>query len=117
DNVDIIVAEGERLTTLINDVLDLAKIESGRIDWHMQSLSPADLVRRAQAATRSLYEQKGLEFRAEIEDAIPEVTGDPDRLLQVLINLISNAVKFTDTGSVVCKVRRVAGEVEVSVRD
>ena len=65
-NVDIIVAEGERLTTLINDVLDLAKIESGRIEWHMEPISVPELVQRAQAATRALSEQKGLEVRSEI---------------------------------------------------
>jgi PAS domain S-box-containing protein len=116
-NVDIIVAEGERLTTLINDVLDLAKIESGRVDWHMEPISVPDLVERARAATQSLGEQKGLELRSDVEDGLPMVIGDRDRLLQVVINLISNAVKFTDDGSVTCRARRIGDEVEVSVVD
>jgi PAS domain S-box-containing protein len=116
-NVDIIVAEGERLTTLINEVLDLAKIESGRVDWHMQPVSLGDLIQRARAATLPLCEQKKLDFRTDIEGPLPEVMGDPDRLMQVLINLISNAIKFTETGSVTCKARRHSDEVEVSVSD
>jgi len=60
ENVDIIVAEGERLTTLINEVLDLAKIESGKVEWHMQPVAVGDVIQRAIAATTSLSGAKGL---------------------------------------------------------
>ena len=117
DNVDIIVAEGERLTTLINDVLDLAKIESGKVEWHMQPVALGEIIARAIAATTSLSGAKGLEVHTESEDVLPTVVGDPDRLIQVVINLLSNAIKFTDHGAITCRARRVDGAIEVSVTD
>jgi PAS domain S-box-containing protein len=117
DNVDIIVTEGERLTALINDVLDLAKIESGKVEWHMQPVAVGEIIARAIAATTSLSGAKGLGVRCEIEDVLPTVVGDPDRLIQVVINLLSNAIKFTDHGAITCHARRVDNDVQVSVTD
>ncbi len=116
ENVDIIVAEGERLTTLINDVLDLAKIESGKVEWHMQPVAVGEIITRAIAATTSLSGAKGLGVHTEI-DELPTVVGDPDRLIQVVINLLSNAIKFTATGSITCRAHRVDGAIQVSVTD
>lgn len=100
-NLDIVAAEGERLTALINDLLYLAKIESGKVEWRMEEVRPAELIRRAASATAGLFEQKPqLELETEIPDGLPAFTGDPDRLLQVLINLLSNSVKFTEKGFV-----------------
>ena len=111
------VSEGERLTKLIDDVLDLAKIEAGKLEWHMEPVTVADVIDRATAATSSLFEQKGLSLVKEIAPDLPEVTGDRDRLIQVVINLISNSVKFTDTGSVTCRAARRGGEIVVSIAD
>jgi DNA-binding response OmpR family regulator/anti-sigma regulatory factor (Ser/Thr protein kinase) len=116
-NVDIIVSEGERLTALINNVLDLAKIEAGRVEWKIGPVAIAEVVARAIAATTSLGEQKGLSLRSEIEDRLPQVDSDEDRLIQVMINLISNAVKFTERGSITCRARRAGQEIVVSVAD
>jgi signal transduction histidine kinase/DNA-binding response OmpR family regulator len=116
-NIDIIVAEGERLTALINNVLDLAKIEAGRVEWKVGPVAIAEVVARAIAATMSLGEQKGLSLRAEIEDRLPPVQGDRDRLIQVMINLISNAVKFTERGAITCRARRAGREIVVTVAD
>ena len=117
DNLEIIVAEGERLTSMINNVLDLAKIESGRFEWKDQELSIAQLVEHASNATASLVAGKGVEMRIEVERDLPLVRGDPDQLLQVVINLLSNAVKFTDRGQVVVSAARHDGEIRVSVSD
>ncbi len=117
DNVDIIVTEGERLTTLINDVLDLAKIESGRVEWHMRTVAVGEIIERAAAATASLSGAKGLAVRTEIAETLPTVIGDPDRLIQVMINLLSNAIKFTEQGAITCRAHRVGGAIEVSVTD
>jgi signal transduction histidine kinase/DNA-binding response OmpR family regulator len=117
ENIDIIVTEGERLTTLINDVLDLAKIEAGKVEWSMQPLAIAEVIERAVAATASLVEQKDLALIKDITTDLPEVIGDQDQLIQVVINLISNAVKFTDQGSVTCRARQVNREIVVSVID
>jgi signal transduction histidine kinase len=100
DVTEIIVIEGERLTALIDDVLDLAKMEAGKISWNMQQVSISEVINRATAAVSSLLEQKGLELTQEVEESLPEIHGDRDRLIQVVINLLSNAWKFTDTGTI-----------------
>ncbi|MDQ3938463.1 MAG: ATP-binding protein, partial [Chloroflexota bacterium] len=117
DNLGIIVTEGERLTAMINNVLDLAKIESGRLEWKDEEVSIGQLVEHAANATASLFAAKGLELRTDVADDLPTVRGDPDRLLQVVINLLSNAVKFTDDGFVAVKAVRHDGEIRVAVAD
>jgi PAS domain S-box-containing protein len=117
DNLSIIVTEGERLTAMINNVLDLAKIESGRFDWKDEEISIAQLVQHAGNATASLFAGKGLELRVVVDDDLPVVRGDSDQLLQVVINLLSNAVKFTDTGRVAVRAARDDGVIRVSVSD
>ncbi len=117
ENLDVVVSEGERLTKLIDDVLDLAKIEAGKFTWNMASVSITDVIDRATAATASLLEAKRLELRRSIAPDLPTITGDQDRLIQVVINLISNAVKFTDAGSITCLVRCEGEDLVVSVRD
>jgi len=101
----------------IDDVLDLAKIEAGKVEWHSDEVSIAEVIDRAMAATSSLLHNRGLESLREVEEGLPKVTGDRDRLIQVAINLISNAVKFTDTGSVTCRAVRSGDSIVVSVID
>jgi signal transduction histidine kinase/DNA-binding response OmpR family regulator len=117
ENLAVVVSEGERLTKLIDDVLDLAKIEAGKLEWHMEPVGIEDIIDRATAATSSLFEQKGLRLVKDVEIGLPIVTGDRDRLIQVVINLISNAVKFTNTGSVTCRAEQRGGAIVVSVID
>jgi signal transduction histidine kinase len=118
DNLDIIAAEGDRLTTMINDVLDLAKIEAGKLDWREGPVDVGDLVDRAAAATASLFEATGVTFVRDVPPGLPPTLGDRDRLIQVVINLLSNAVKFTREGSVTCRARiDSGGELVVSVVD
>jgi signal transduction histidine kinase/CheY-like chemotaxis protein/ligand-binding sensor domain-containing protein len=117
DNLKVVVSEGERLTKLIDDVLDLAKIEAGKLEWHMETLTVQEIVERATAATSSLLETRGLKLVKDVKPNLPEVVGDRDRLIQVVINLISNAVKFTPEGSVTCRAQERDGEVVVSVID
>jgi PAS domain S-box-containing protein len=117
DNLGIILSEGERLTALINNVLDLAKIEAGKIEWHMQPISVKDIIERATTATTSLFESKSVQLRVEIADDLPIVTGDRDRLIQVVINLISNAIKFTEQGSVTCRAQQEGRNIVISVTD
>ena len=116
-NIGIIIAEGERLTSLINDVLDLAKIEAGKIDWNMQPIAIADVIEQSVAATSSLFAAKPVELVVEVEQSLPPVIGDHNRLIQVVVNLISNAVKFTAEGSVTCRAQRRGNEILVSVVD
>ena len=117
DNLNVVVSEGERLTKLIDDVLDLAKIEAGKFTWNTTSVTVSDVIERAIAATASLFEAKKLNLVREIEPDLPTVNGDQDRLIQVVINLISNAVKFTDSGSITCSARLRDHELLVGVTD
>jgi len=117
DNLNIILAESNRLTNLINDLLDLEKISAGKLDWQMESLQMGEVLRLAAAATSSLFESKDLNYVEEISEALPEITGDRDRLEQVMINLISNAVKFSGQGAIQCKAYAQNGEVVVSIKD
>ena len=117
DNIGVIVSEGERLTTLINNVLDLAKIEAGRFEWKMEPTSMAGVIDLALATTSGLFEAKGVALVREVADGLPEVIGDRDGLTQVVINLLSNAVKFTDEGSVTCRATRTEEGIAVRVID
>jgi signal transduction histidine kinase len=117
ETLGIVEAEGLRLKGLIDDLLDLARIESGRFEFRADPVDLRAVVRQAVAATSSLYEVAGLPLEVAVGDAVPPVTGDADRLVQVVINLLSNAVKFTRAGSVRCSVAADADEVVVSVAD
>lgn len=116
-NLDIISLEGSRLLDLINDCLDIARLEEGEIEWRMETVRIEEIIGQAIAGTSSLIEQKGLRLIEDIEDGLPELTADRNRLVQVMVNLISNAVKFTDTGSVTLGARRACNEIRVSVID
>ncbi len=116
ENLGVVVNEGERLTKLIDDVLDLAKIEAGKFTWNMSQISMGDIIERATAATSSLFEAKKLGLVSDVEPDLPTITGDQDRLIQVVINLISNAVKFTDAGSITCSVHMRNSELVVSAQ-
>ncbi|GAX59986.1 signal transduction histidine kinase [Candidatus Scalindua japonica] len=116
-NFKIIKSEGDRLTFLINDILDISKIEAGKIDWQMKNLSVAEIIKGSLEASNSFYEMYELEIVAEIESGLPEVMANNDKLKQVLINLISNALKFTEQGPVLCSARKVNREIVISVID
>lgn len=117
ENLDIILTEGQRLTTLINELLDIAKMEAGKIDWKMEPMGVEELINRGMSATSALFEQKGLAAIKDIEEGLPEFVGDRDRLIQVMINLISNSIKFTDMGSITCQAVRVGDEIKISIID
>ena len=103
-NEAVIIQEGQRLADLINDLLDLAKIESGKVEWHMAEIAPQNLISRTVSATEGLFTEKpDLTLVTQVDPDLPTITGDFDRLLQVLLNLVSNAVKFTDSGEVTLK--------------
>jgi signal transduction histidine kinase/CheY-like chemotaxis protein len=116
-NLGVVIAEGERLTTLINDVLDLAKIEAGKMEWNMEEVYLPDIVERAIAATSALFEQKNLVLEKKIEEGLPIISGDRDKLIQVVVNLLSNAVKFTKEGAVHVKVYQDKDGIVVGITD
>lgn len=116
-DIGIIISESERLSELINDVLDISKMESEKMEWRSEPLNITDVVEQAVSATSSLFEAKKLPLVRQVPDNLPVVLGDNSRLVQVLINLISNAVKFTERGEVVCAVSVNTDHLEIKVFD
>ncbi|MEK7661165.1 MAG: ATP-binding protein, partial [Pseudomonadota bacterium] len=99
--VSVIQESGDTLLALLNDVLDLAKIEAGRMDLEMVDFNVVDIVRSSEAIFSTRAHQKGLSFSVNVEaDANIWCVGDPTRLRQILYNLMSNAIKFTNEGEV-----------------
>jgi len=110
---EIIRRNGRHLLDLINDILDLSKIESGRLDVEMMPVQLADLVYDAAETVRVKAAEKGLAFSVEFEGALPvSIETDPTRLRQILTNLLGNAVKFTTEGSVQLRVGLSGAESE-----
>ena len=115
----LIIKESERLTRLINQVLDMAKIEAGEIDWNIEPVDLGEIVHEATATTAQVFKDKGVALEVLIPETVPPVRGDHDRLTQVAMNLLSNAAKFTPGGSgrVVVSVEPVDEGVRVAVSD
>ncbi|THB68144.1 MAG: PAS domain S-box protein [Desulfovibrio sp.] len=104
--LDTIVEEGERLTRLINDYLDLTKIESGRIVWNDRDLDVGELVARAIKAVEFVIEEAPhVELKTSFQEGLPKIHADEDRMLQVLVNLLDNAVKYTPEGEILVSTR------------
>jgi CheY-like chemotaxis protein len=87
------------------------------MEWNMEEIFIPDIVERAIAATSSLFDQKNLVLQKQIEPAIPLISGDRDKLIQVVVNLLSNAVKFTKEGIVTVKVFNKDGDITVGITD
>jgi signal transduction histidine kinase len=117
--LDILVKESERLTRLINDILDMSRIASGKMEWHLSSCDPKSVISDALAATSGLFRAKQITVEAELPAMAPAVLVDRDRLMQVMINLLSNAAKFVQAGDGRVRVRLAASgpEITVSVED
>ncbi len=116
----IIARESERLTRLLNDILDLAKMEAGKIEWHMADIAPRTVIEQALAATKGLFRKHAnVRLQTDLDDDLPVIHVDADRLTQVIVNLISNAVKFAnqEKGWVQIEAKQVAGALRVNVRD
>jgi signal transduction histidine kinase len=108
---------GRHLLGLINDVLDLSKIEAGQLTLSLGDYSLGDVVNGVVAAIEPLAAEKRLAFRAEVAPDLPPGRGDERRLSQVLLNLVGNAIKFTDKGEVKIAASAVDGTFTVAVRD
>ena len=103
------------LLTVINDILDLSKIEAGRLELRRTEFDLRELVEEVCAVHAGLAQAKGLELVCDVSaDLATGVRGDPDRLRQVLVNLVSNAIKFTDVGEVTVRVRGEAAAAATS---
>jgi signal transduction histidine kinase len=92
--IDIIVSETERLSRLVNQVLDMAKIESGHAEWHTETVDMCALVKQAVVTTSELFRERQTQVMVEVPEVPLVLRADPDRLTQVMLNLLSNAAKF-----------------------
>lgn len=109
ENLKIIIGEGERLTRLINDVLDIAKMESGKTEWSRDEVSFQEIIDTAVNGMQTLALQKNLPIKVEVQDLPPVVIVDRDRMVQVMTNLLGNALKFTSEGAITIRVRSING--------
>jgi signal transduction histidine kinase len=110
-------ANGRHLLGLINDVLDLSKIEAGQLVLELSDYSIQDIAQTVRSTLEPLAADKKLLFKIEVPSRLPSGRGDGRRLTQVLINLVGNAIKFTDAGEVAIKAEAHNGSFRVSVRD
>jgi len=110
-------ANGKHLLGLINDVLDLSKIEAGQLVLELSDYSVQDIAQTVRSTLEPLATDKKLAFKVDVALQLPPGHGDGRRLTQVLINLVGNAIKFTDAGEIAIKAEANNGSFHVSVRD
>jgi signal transduction histidine kinase/HAMP domain-containing protein len=115
--IERIQNNGKHLLTLINDVLDLSKIEAGQLTLALEDYNLSDVVRSVVTATHPLASAKGLKFAAVLPSEMPRAHGDARRVSQVLMNLVGNAIKFTDAGEVEIGAAAADGRFVLTVRD
>ncbi|WP_019498629.1 HAMP domain-containing histidine kinase [Pseudanabaena sp. PCC 6802] len=117
ENLGIVRSESQRLTDIITNVLDITNLEAGKVAWNMQSLNLGELLTEIAAQYQPQFQNKELSLDVKIPPYLPKVTGDRDRILQVMSNLLSNALKFTQTGGVICRLHQDGDLVVFSVKD
>jgi signal transduction histidine kinase len=115
--LDRVQSNGRHLLGLINDVLDLSKIEAGQLSLSLTSYSIADVVHGVVNTVESLATEKQLALKVDVPPNLPAGRGDERRISQVLLNLVGNAIKFTDKGEVVIAASAVNGSFNIAVRD
>jgi signal transduction histidine kinase len=115
--LDRVQSSGRHLLGLINDVLDLSKIEAGQLALSVTDYAMPEIVERVVNATGSLAAEKRLALRIAVQDGLPLGQGDDRRITQVLLNLVGNAIKFTETGEVLLSVAAANGAFEIAVAD
>ena len=115
----IITKETERLTRLINQVLDLSRIESGRAEWHESAVDLREVVADTVAGMSQVFEERNIRVSMSLPERAGTVRADVDRMIQVMLNLLSNAAKFCDPGGgrIDIAVSETAGRMRVDVRD
>jgi PAS domain S-box-containing protein len=107
----------DRLARLINDVLDFQKLQSGRAKFNMQDGNINAVIENVYNTMAGTVKKKGVELQLALDNSLPKATFDSDKMIQVLTNLVSNAMKFTDKGSITIATRRIENSIRVSVID
>jgi two-component system, sensor histidine kinase len=117
ERLDVIRQSGEALLAILNDVLDLSKIEAGKLEIEIVDFDLSTLGQGAWSAFTAIAHDKGLDFVLDIDDASGRYRGDPTRIRQILYNLISNALKFTERGEIKVTAAYDAGMLSLAVSD
>jgi len=117
ESIDIALRNTKRLQRLVEDILDIAKLESKVMKFNMEDVQLADLVRDSVASSKPFAKKKKIALRGKVPRRLPMVRGDAGRLTQVLTNLINNAIKFTDRGGVTVEARTEENKVVARVKD
>ncbi len=115
--LEIVERNVVRLARLINDILDFQKLESGRMDVDIQENDMNEIVKEIKETMTSLSNEKGLNLITELDDTIPRIKFDRDKITQVLTNIVNNAITFTEQGSVTISTNKGDNVIEVSVSD
>lgn len=115
--LDIVQQSGEGLLAILNDLLDLSRIEAGKIELESMPFDMSEVLGGAHAAFTALANKKGLSMRLDIEGIRGRYIGDPTRIRQIVYNLLSNALKFTESGSVEMRAHSIEGGLEIVVAD
>lgn len=115
--VEIVQSGARTLTALIDDLLDLARIEAGRMHLTLRPVDVTDALERVRRMVAAQATAKNLDLVFSVEDGLPAAAADINRLIQILLNLVGNAVKFTEHGSVTCTARLRHGGIEILVED
>lgn len=115
----IIIKESERLTRLISQVLDFQKFESGGMEWHVTQVDLVEVIRHSITATGQIIKDRNIEVRPDLPESVPKIEGARDRLIQVMVNLLSNAAKFCagDGGIIEVSLKSEGDHLKVSVTD
>jgi len=116
--LDIILRNVDRQTNLVNDLLDLSRIESGRMELKIESVSLDSVIADSIESVKQAASEEGIKLDVELPESLASVKGDREKLTQVVINLLNNAIKFTPrSGEITIKARELNGQVEVKVSD
>ena len=107
----------ERLSELVTDLLDISRIESGKTDLSVQVVSMREIVEEVATVLRKEFQDRGLSLTLDLPADLPEILGDPNRISQILTNLLSNAYKYTAQGGATVRARRMPDAIQVDVAD
>ncbi len=116
-NLKIIEKESKRLSEMVDDLLDLSKLESGEAGLYQESINLFELCQEVYGITHAAADEKNIEYTVQIEPGLQDIIADKQKIVQVLVNLVVNAIKFTDAGSIALQVKREEEQVLFSVKD
>ncbi|MGH4052484.1 MAG: GAF domain-containing sensor histidine kinase [Clostridium sp.] len=116
-NINIILSEGERLSFLINDLLDISRIQARKVHLNMMEVAMEEIINHVITLTDPIIKGKLIQVVQSIREPLPIIMADKDKLMQVIINLISNAIKFTQEGCIVCSARVARDNIIVTISD